>query len=280
MSAARIAVFGDVGGHADRLCDALDALGADTAAGTLPDGLTVVSVGDLIHKGPDSDGVVALVERFRRSGAAWVQLLGNHEAHHLGGPRFWGVQITEATAATLRRWYRSGWAGTAAAVRDTDGEGWLLSHAGLCRGTWEDLGAPAEPEDAASALNAMVLADPEAAFRPGFMLGGHRVDHRAGVCWAESVREVTASWVGTPTPFHQVHGHSSPYWWFRSTWRDPRLPDVVDAAHVDTTLRRTTLRIGGHRIVGIDPGFGAEAHRPLAPFVLGGAVTTAPKETP
>lgn len=45
----RVAVVGDIGGHADRLDEALIGLGADPESATLPDGLTVVQVGDLLQ---------------------------------------------------------------------------------------------------------------------------------------------------------------------------------------------------------------------------------------
>jgi hypothetical protein len=97
----RIACFGDVGGHLEPFTSGLQALGADTDGGTLPDDLIVIQVGDLIRKGPDSDGVVTLVDRFRQhSTRQWVQLIGNHEAHYLGGPRFWQEKhISDTTIA-------------------------------------------------------------------------------------------------------------------------------------------------------------------------------------
>lgn len=46
----------------------------------------ICQVGDLIHKGPDSSAVVALVDQIIDSNPGrWVQLLGNHEAQYLSG---------------------------------------------------------------------------------------------------------------------------------------------------------------------------------------------------
>jgi hypothetical protein len=59
----RIALIGDVQGYAHRLEVALRNLGADPACGTLPEDLTVVQLGDLVHKGPDSTGCIAIVDR-------------------------------------------------------------------------------------------------------------------------------------------------------------------------------------------------------------------------
>ncbi|MGO9028167.1 MAG: hypothetical protein ACLQOZ_06025 [Acidimicrobiales bacterium] len=52
------------------------ALGADLDHGIVPEGLAIIQVGDLVHKGPDSEGCVALVERFLlNSPGRWVQLV-------------------------------------------------------------------------------------------------------------------------------------------------------------------------------------------------------------
>ena len=56
---ARVAVIGDVGGHLAELRRELVRLGADEETGELPDDLTIVQVGDLVHRGPDSAGVVS-----------------------------------------------------------------------------------------------------------------------------------------------------------------------------------------------------------------------------
>ena len=79
-----MAVVGDIGGHVDELHRELGRLGADPQTGRLPDDLTVVQVGDLVHRGPDSERVIALVDRYlREQPGQWVQLLGNHEAHYV-----------------------------------------------------------------------------------------------------------------------------------------------------------------------------------------------------
>ena len=59
----RIAVIGDVGGHLGHLRAALIALGADGDDLRLPSDLTVIQVGDLVDRGPDSSGVLDLVGR-------------------------------------------------------------------------------------------------------------------------------------------------------------------------------------------------------------------------
>jgi hypothetical protein len=82
--AHRVAVIGDIAGHLDELRTELRRLGADGATGWLPGDLTIIQVGDLVHRGPASDAVVALVDGYlTRQPMQWVQLVGNHEAHYL-----------------------------------------------------------------------------------------------------------------------------------------------------------------------------------------------------
>src|SRR6266511_2602052 len=88
----RIAVLGDLSGHLAPFVQALGELGVDVAAARVPDDLVVVQVGDLVHKGPDSDTIVALVDRLLDANPGrYLQLLVNHEdltrlnfLHHIG----------------------------------------------------------------------------------------------------------------------------------------------------------------------------------------------------
>lgn len=66
MGDARIAVIGDVSGYAGRLQQLLRRLGADIEQATLPPDLIVVQVGDLVHKGPDSERALTMVDAFIR----------------------------------------------------------------------------------------------------------------------------------------------------------------------------------------------------------------------
>ncbi|MCW2615120.1 MAG: hypothetical protein JWN08_2114, partial [Frankiales bacterium] len=140
--APRIAVIGDIGGHADQLDEALIVLGADPASGTLPDDLTVVQVGDLVHRGPDSRLVVETVYRFlSHYPDRWVQLCGNHESCHLGEALFVHDPLDDASVLTLRRWEAAGLLRIAVALNTNDGPA-LVSHAGLTWETWTELGEP------------------------------------------------------------------------------------------------------------------------------------------
>ena len=266
----RVAVIGDIGGHRDELAQVLTGLSADPEAGTLPEDLTVVQVGDLIHRGPDSAGVIALVENMMagRPGG-WVQLVGNHEAQYLTRrPRFaWDEQLGPAPAATLRRWWHSGRMRLAVAVTGPAGD-WLITHAGLTRGFWASaLGRPPTAAAAARALNRLIDTDDAAMFRGGRMIEG-RVNPAAGPIWADAADEVAASWLTAPDelPFSQIHGHSSLFDWQAQRWRAAAA--MAALSRIDLAARHVTVRIGRFDQVGIDPGFGVRAGVGWRPFVL------------
>jgi hypothetical protein len=103
-------VIGDVAGHLDELRTELRRLGADRGTGRLPGDLTIVQVGDLVDRGPDSDAVVALVDGdLTRQPMHRVQLVGNHEADYLRDPVFdWPERISARSRDALRRWWAGG----------------------------------------------------------------------------------------------------------------------------------------------------------------------------
>jgi hypothetical protein len=78
-------IVGDVHGELDALRALLAHLGY-AADGGHPDGRHLVFVGDLCDRGPDSPGVIALVQALAASGRALVTL-GNHEINLLRGDR-------------------------------------------------------------------------------------------------------------------------------------------------------------------------------------------------
>ena len=124
MTDSRLAVIGDVGGHLDSLVAQLNVLGVDVEERLVPPELVVCQVGDLVHKGPESAAVVALVdELMARNPDRWIQLLGNHEAQYLPDcQQFWTPTVDEKTAETIRRWWDSGQVRIAAAF-DVIGDG-------------------------------------------------------------------------------------------------------------------------------------------------------------
>ena len=262
MTLRRVAVVGDVGGHLDDLVTELERLGADPDSGRLPADLTVIQVGDLVHRGPESDRVVALVDRYLHDQPGqWVQLVGNHEAQYLGEPLFeWPERLSPETAATLGRWWSSGQMRVAASVV-TLRESFLVTHAGLTTGFWRDvLGATGDVGEAERLLNGLAGRGEAELFRPGHMLTGRRRTRAAGPIWAAASTELVPGWVDRRLPFSQVHGHSSLYDWQQRRYRVPA--GLVRVTRLDEDAKHETTTLDGGRIVGVDPGHGSLARRP------------------
>lgn len=275
MSIGRVAIVGDVGGHLAELIQLLVDLGMDPRTRALPPDLTVVQVGDLVHRGPHSAQVVRFVDAMlTRHPGQWVQLLGNHEQLYVGQPIFvWDEDITATAQETLRRWWGTGEMRVAAAIQDSTGAAWLATHAGLTSGFWRTIGSPADAGEAAATINALDRSPGAPLWRAGCMLGGPATA-AAGPVWAAADQELLPGWCAWDAPrvaFHQVHGHSTAvdrltgdflgrdgYSAAATTW-DPA------TRHTTTTTRSGTL------VVGIDPGHLQAPARPWAPLVLAGA---------
>jgi hypothetical protein len=266
----RVAVIGDIAGHLAELRAELVRLGADGGTLELPDGLTVVQLGDLVHRGPDSAGVIALVDRYlSRQPDQWVQLVGNHEAQYLREPAFqWPERLPETSAQTLRAWWRSGTMRAAAAV-SVGGSQLLITHAGLTEGFWRlALAEPTSAVLAARAVNSFIGTHEDVLFSSGQMLGGGDPNYAAGPIWASAGAEVIPSWLdsGTALPFDLVHGHSSVTDWRRRRFTVERR--IGELLSVDEARAHTTATLPGGRITGIDPGHSRRPHRPWEALVL------------
>ena len=248
----RIAVIGDVGGHLVELSAELARLGVDPGAG-LPEDLVVIQVGDLVHRGPDSDGVIRLVDQhLQDQQAQWIQLIGNHESIYLTLPAFiCPKRIRARSSRTLQRWWKDGRAVVAAAV-ETDDESFLVTHAGVTAAFWADqLGAPVDAKEAARRINALAAANDYALFRSGCLLTG-RVNPHAGPLWADTARELVPGWLDRQMPFSQVHGHTT-----MINWRERDLPPespMSAVTSIDAVAKHETVWIEGRRLIGIDPG--------------------------
>lgn len=257
----RVMVIGDIGGHLGELRRELERLGADPDTGTLPADLTVIQVGDLIHRGPESDGVIAFVDRLlTEQPDQWIQLVGNHEANYLARPAFdWPERLSERSVQTLRQWWGDGRMRVAAAVRGRNQQEYLITHAGVTRMYWRSvLGAPDSAAGAAAALNAMIGQHDGLIFRSGQMLGSGPPRPGVGPVWAAAGTELLPSWLTWRPPFSQVHGHSTLYSWRHGHFGTRR--EVWRRTRVDPEARHeVTMLAGGRRIVGIDPCHGVTA---------------------
>ena len=262
----RVAVIGDLAGHRRELERELTRLGARD--GRLPDDLTVIQVGDLIHRGPDSDGVIRLVDHYLTTQPEqWRQLVGNHEAQYLHERAFeWPEHISDDAAGTLNDWWLGGGMRVAAAISTAD-EDLLVTHAGVTAGFWEQaLDRPPNAEPAARALNSFIGHHDAVIFAPGSMLGGEAPNPVAGPVWADAATELAASWLTEPLPFSQVHGHSMIVDRRRRQLRCS--PEIAEAVTVDQDAGHETVTLDGGRIVGVDPGHGTRARHPWRALVL------------
>ncbi len=273
VEAMRALVIGDVAGHVGVLRWALEAHGVDLAAASLPEGLVVVQAGDLVHRGPDSAGVIALVDRFLRGphGGRWIQLIGNHEQPYLfDRPTVIHRRLDKRSVSTLRSWWADGLAHAATAVApdwqqvafprpmrsvQPDG-GILITHAGLTHGAWLALGRPDTAEAAAAAINADARGNATVTLREGRLTTG-RTDPAAGPLWAQAGAELLTSWDRTTDAAHlnQVHGHTTVREWSKGMWW-PGAEDIIKRGDLlaDQATRQELACIGDRLIWGIDPG--------------------------
>ncbi|GAA3838155.1 hypothetical protein GCM10022243_00800 [Saccharothrix violaceirubra] len=259
----RVAVIGDVGGHADQLRWALEWLGA--GAGRLPSDLTVIQVGDLVDRGPDSTGALDVVARLLdEQPDRWIQLVGNHEAQYLpGGTVFWPDPVEVCDVERLRAWWADGRLRVATAVRTGDGEELLVTHVGLTLAGWQWLGEPTSAVRAAESLDRR----PELIWR----MGEHARDEQAGPLWAESGAALHEPWMGYVgvVPFGQVHGHSTVVAFGEERWRCTGR--VRQRASVDWQARHVRVRVGGRVFTGVDPGHGRTGATRWQPLVFDAA---------
>lgn len=270
-----VAIFGDIGAHRAAFADQLSGLGCDPATGYIPPNLHIAQVGDLVHRGPDSDGTLRMADRFMAaSPGRWHQLFGNHEGHELGGPRLGGFdgQVGPEGQAILADWWKNRRAAMAVAFDTVEHGPMLVTHAGLTRAMWRTIGSPRSAHDAADLLNRTVGVAPELAFKPGNMLAGPdgRSYDEPGVAWTEAATELLYPWaLYGSAPFGQVHGHSSMY-----RWRDARpqrwTPPLIAASvtRISPERRHVWVEAGGQTFIGCDPGHGTYPARSWGPLVL------------
>lgn len=282
----RLAIFGDVGGHAGVFAKGLRQLGVKN--GYIPDDLIVLQMGDLIHKGVNSEMIVSRVDELMKNNPGqWLQLMGNHEFMHLKNscPPFWRCHCSENLIRTLQKWHHHGYMRVAHYLHDvlapeeTIKRDVLFTHAGLSRYFLSLDAATNDVESIATTLNNLSLTflhNPGLAMYP-------KLNFKASPVWITALPELYTTWTSrfnqeqysdysqraldlsliaddpTPMPFHQFHGHS-----FLTNW--DRVPGVrikeyrqwmgipVELNPVD---RRTKYRPqeNGGAFYGVDPGW-------------------------
>jgi hypothetical protein len=248
----RVAVLGDIGGQATVFHHVLRDLGADPATHALPARLAVVQVGDLVRAGAgpglDNDACVALAGQAAAANPGrWIQLFGNHDLALLGGPTKpdWpGLpSANPATIDHLHRWWARREAVLAVGLRCREYGDVLITHAGLTRGRWRALGAPATATEAAHLINDDVGQPVHHVIRGGRLTGTDSGPDAAGadVIWAEVANELYQPWLtAADMPFTQIHGHATPWNWPTNDWWPDTPADVRHATTIDHATRRTT----------------------------------------
>lgn len=267
----KIALFGDVGGHYSQFAAALEALGCIPESGKMPKNLAIIQVGDLIHKGPGSNEVVEMVDRFLTNNEHWYQMFGNHEGQYVGGPEFWeDPHISSKTKITLNEWFTSGETGMAVGFWCEQLGETLVTHAGVTPWFWSNfLNSETNLKEAVFTINELPT---EIQFLPGYMLGGEPLG-KGGPAWAHVSLELYLPWSKHKgeVPWSQVHGHTSSVWWDRKQW-SPGMEKFAKTIQVDQDKRQSVVEIGGKKFVSIDPGFGKYAPKMMYPFVVQGEI--------
>ena len=191
----RCYAIGDVHGCIDQLRALLDEIARDHEARPPVDKVFVVMVGDLIDRGPDSKGVIDLLQSRPLPFATFVFLAGNHEELF--------VRILAGEHDLLPRWLVFG------------GRECALSY-----GVDEACLRDGEVEDQAAALRAAVPDEHIAfleTFRDGFRFGDYLFVHagiRPGVPLAEQdisdLRWIRGEFLDSPADHGVVvvHGHT------------------------------------------------------------------------
>jgi hypothetical protein len=274
------AVFGDAGGHYFPFVKGLEALGVTVGGApedfVIPKNLTVIQAGDLVHKGPHSDALVALADIMMKTNnsdpdkGTWVQLIGNHESMYIPGARvFWEFECNETSALTINRWWKEKQAKLHFVIPQNTGKPFMVTHAGVGSYVYNATqrkrkGIEAFSEHIESLQPGRMM---EASFA-GAMLYG-KVSQHAGLFWAESTREVYATWRDLEAPFHQIHGHCPPYAWPQKKFWSNVHVSFRNEIVLDKIKRHSLWQNNGSSFYCIDPGFGTYADKKaMTPLIL------------
>lgn len=243
-------IYGDIGGHYNEFIASLHDYGVDTDNYTIPKGTVIVQVGDLVHKGPDSEKIVIMVSAFaNKYPEQWIQLIGNHELPYLSKQRefYSGARANKPTRKMIRELQSDKLLKSSYSFTDSQGQDYLVTHAGLTETNYDNfsyrngLDRP-NASQIDSILNNTPLNDMLTA---GMMMYG-RPNQSASIFWAECASELYYSWL-TPeivAPFHQIHGHSSVRQWGRNgifrysypVWLTESLESDFENMHTKFTL--------------------------------------------
>ena len=282
----RTIVFGDTGGHAIPFFAALQNLGIDPDELIIPEGIQIVHLGDLIHKGPDSNIIIMVVNQIMiRNPDRWHQILGNHEYNYIqGAPKFWRGELNTEAWKILQSWFHKKKAQPAFYLPSTasflipkslrfdssllTGKGILFTHAGVTRKFWKSIESPATAKLASEVINSLPVTQ---VAKPGIMLDSRGAN--PGPVWALSTDEVFNSWnfeedneLGNiDMPFVQVHGHTAGYYWRTRNWYNAS-KQFREATKLSPENRVSYTKVANSLQIGCDPAFSNTADLKVQPY--------------
>lgn len=282
----RVVIISDVGGHLDYLEKILEKDVRVNDKGIIPKNTHFILNGDIVHKGPDSEACLALTaDLLDKNENNMTVTVGNHEEHYLGDIPFWRDEIAQESQDLLKDLWENNRLTAGVAVQSSNRAQYLVTHAGITPGYWDQvLAHPLTPSEAADRLAGIRKVAEPYLWYPGCMITGER-DAAAGPVWASSSDELYPAWAHVqlkgkraPRNFHQIHGHSTPYFWQARKWYlHPDLRPLVD---LNYPRHRSVTTISGNRFIGIDPGHSTRATDPetWSPYIVNGEVIpTVPK---
>lgn len=274
------ALFGDVGGHYVPFVNGLRELGVVIGNNAedffIPKNLTVIQMGDLVHKGPHSDALVSLADAMMKLNNAdpdrgtWIQLIGNHESMYIpGAPVFWEFECNETSSATINRWWNEKQAQLHFVIPQNEGKPFMVTHAGVGSYVYNATQRKEQGIEAFSEhLNALQPDRMMEASFAGAMLYG-KLSFHAGVFWAESTREVYATWRDREAPFHQIHGHCPPFAWTQNKFWSNVHVSFRNEILLNKRHRHSLWEDNGTSFYCLDPGFSTHADRKkMTPLLL------------
>lgn len=265
--------FGDTGGHLNVLKNGLKNINVDVENYNIPEGITIIHLGDLIHKGKSSLSALTFVERMiAHNPGRWIQLIGNHELQHLEEANlFWRCKCPPEVKETITRMISEGTMLTAYALKDVEpakmeisarfrmkpeNKDWLFVHGGLTSGWW-DLVHKSEPDVTlvADGINALSTRHKDVA---GERMGLTGIPSPV---WASAPTEVFTSWEGVSMPFNQMVGHTYPFDWESECWYGNRatVKEYIKSTVLNPNLRVALTLIEGSLLAVIDPAFETKA---------------------
>lgn len=259
-----VAVMGDIGGQMRVFYDALRHLGISEDL-RLPDGLTVINVGDIARMSDSSNlhslACVELADKLiQRNEGRWIQLLGNHESPFIGGPaleEWFDLDHFEESQKIVSRWWNEGQAQLGQVIETTDsGKDIVITHAGLTSGFMKNNDFESDHRGMVSFLNSLAdgtaksYADIAAV---GAVVFGKVSSNSVDCLWAATSAELYPSWDDEKMGFHQIHGHDVPLYWEPLRFRGDVTPQMKNRLKVDETRRQVRYQVpSGEFIDGID----------------------------